>query len=123
MATLSEVVSRFLDGADECDAAALGNEVRRLANDSVRCIGDFTCGEIAAIVQRCGTAMAWIVAEQRDPDSRQHRHGRQRALLDLLDLCEAIRTFHAGKGDDDHLSAMRVEIADALRPLVNAADA
>jgi hypothetical protein len=45
-----------------------------------------------------------------------------RATLDLVDLCEAIRVFHDGRGDDGALAAMRAEIAAALRPIVEAGD-
>ena len=120
--SLSTILDAFLDVADEPDADALGNAIRRLANESARCVGDYTCGEVAAIVQRCGTALIWLNAEAKDAENRQNRRGRQRAVLDLIDLAEAIRAFHAGRGDDDALAAMRQEIAAALRPLVDAAD-
>ncbi len=54
--------------------------------------------------QRAGTALIWLDAEAKDPENRSNRRGRMRAVLDLLDLCEAIQRFHAGRGDDDHLS-------------------
>ena len=120
--SLSTILETFITNADEPDADALGNAIRRLANESARCVANQTCGEVAAIAQRCGTALICIDAEQRDPDSRVNRHGRQRAVLDLIDLAEAIRQFHAGKGDDDAFAAMRAEVSAALRPIVEAAD-
>jgi hypothetical protein len=123
MATLSDTLGAFLDHVDELDATALANEVRRIAIDAARCIADHSAGEIAAIVQRAGVALIWLNAEARDPENRQNRRGRTRAVLDLLDLAESVRTFHAGRGDDDHLAAMRGEISAALRPIVDAADA
>ena len=89
MAPLADTISAFLDQIDELDGPALANAVRRLANESARCTAEHTCGEIAAIVQRAGVALIWIDAEARDPENRQNRHGRQRAVLDLIDLAEA----------------------------------
>jgi hypothetical protein len=122
MATLSDTLTAFLDQTDDLDGLALANAIRRLATDAAAIIPDHSAGEIPALIQRCGTALAWLNAEAKDLESRANRHGRQRAVLDLTDLLEAIHTFHAGRSDDDHLSAMRAEIAAALRPLVEAAD-
>ncbi len=123
MATLAEILGTFLDDADELEGTALKKSVIQLATDAATLVADHTCGEIPALLQRASVALAWIIAETKDPDDRQNRRGRLRAVLDLADLCEAIRVFHAGKGDDDHLAAMREEISAALRPFVDAGDA
>ena len=73
-------------------------------------------------MQRCGVALIWLDAEAKDAENRQNRHGRQRAVLDLIDLCEVIRAFHAGKGDDDAFAVLRAEVGAALTPIVEAAD-
>jgi len=122
MATLSDTLGAFLDQTDELDGLALANAIRRLATDCAAVIDAYSGGEVPALLQRCGVALIWIDAEAHDLDSRVNRRGRMRAVLDLVDLCEAIHRFHSGRGDDDHLTAMRADIRAALRHLVDAAD-
>ena len=45
--TLADVLTSFLDVADESDADALGNAIRRLSNESARCVADHTAVEDA----------------------------------------------------------------------------
>jgi hypothetical protein len=120
---LSDTLGAFLDRADELDGLTLANAIRRLATDAATVITHYTAGEVPALFQRASVALVWIDAEQKDVENRRNRHGRMRAVLDLTDLAEAIRRFHSGRGDDDHLLAMRQEISAALRPFVDAGDA
>ena len=57
--------------------------------------------------------MDWLKSEAEDPEDRSRRYQRQRAVLDLLTLCEGVRVFHASKGKAEDITALRNQIADA----------
>jgi hypothetical protein len=109
-----------LDPKDEDYGTRLRTLVLKLAKDATAHVADYGLGEVPALLQLCQQVLAWLKSESEDPEDRQHRYGRQQAVLDLLTFSHALAGFHGGSAalQRKNLAEHRTRIADALRPLV-----
>jgi hypothetical protein len=121
---LSEICDAFateveaLDPKDEDHPTDLRVLVLKLVRDAATHFAEYQYGEVSALIELARLVLAWISAEAEDAD-RSRRYGRERALLDLLVLCEGVRVFHTGsKRKAADVDAFRVQIGDALRGLM-----
>ena len=108
-----------LDVKDEVYGIDLRRLTLRLARDAAAQVEGYGYGEIPALLELSGLVLAWIKAEAEDPEDRQQRYARQRAVLNLLTLCEGICRFHGGRRRASDVAKFRDLVADALRGLVS----
>jgi hypothetical protein len=118
---LSQLCEAFANKVDALDPRNedylphLKVAVLKLARDAANHV-EGSHGEVSAILELGRLVLAWLSSEAEDREDRSRRYNRQRAVLDLLGLCESIRLFHrAGKRKPAEVTAFRGQVGDALR--------
>ena len=130
MKGLAEICDDFqtgleaLEPADADMAVRLKGLITRLMRDAIEHVADHSMGEIPAITQRCGEALAAIAAEAQSPEDRRCRYRRRAALVNLAILVDATQSHHAGSRAQQRKSVeeLRDQVAASLQGLVEAGE-